>query len=338
MHISHSIKAGIIPSYHRSLPIQAFPMLNFYQGTTTFAMFPAIIEGERYILIDTPGFNDENQSDIEIFSIILKWFQTMSQYCNLAGILYVHDISQKRVSGSAKLNLDMLKALCGPGFYKNVTILTTMWGDAGPSKASERQQKASESRQKEFENGPWKELIDGGARVMAHKCGFAEPDSEDFPVDSDDIAELDEQREEAREELFRMIDYYKYSESISPEIQSELRRGVGLLETKAGAVLRKSKGLPPTPETIDGEGKTAPSIPATVRIDDKAGVLQSASTIHVIHHIVESPPLDTGLGGKEGKNLNEKPKDPPPRGWWENLFRAVFWFFTGSGDSKKKQS
>ncbi|KAF8536276.1 P-loop containing nucleoside triphosphate hydrolase protein, partial [Trichophaea hybrida] len=107
VHIGHSIKAG----------------------TNTFAMYPTIIDDQRYILIDTPGFNDGKREDVEIFCEILDWFVAMTPYCDLAGILYVYDISPNRSSGAAELNVELLQALCGERFYKNITIITTMWGD-----------------------------------------------------------------------------------------------------------------------------------------------------------------------------------------------------------------
>ncbi|KAA8895220.1 P-loop containing nucleoside triphosphate hydrolase protein, partial [Sphaerosporella brunnea] len=130
-------------------------------GTTTFAMFPTIIDDQRYILIDTPGFNDENRSDVEIFQEILTWFETMTPYCDLAGILYVQDITVDRFNGAAKLNLAMLQALCGEKFYKNVTIITTKWGTL-------RSPRKAEKREEEFIKGPWKDLIAGGTRVVQH--------------------------------------------------------------------------------------------------------------------------------------------------------------------------
>ncbi|KAF8246326.1 P-loop containing nucleoside triphosphate hydrolase protein, partial [Wilcoxina mikolae CBS 423.85] len=102
-------------------------------GTSTFTMFPTIIDGQRYILIDTPGFNDENRDDVEIFQEILNWFVTMTPYCDLSGILYIHDITHHRFDGAASLNLQMLQALCGKQFYKNVTIITTMWREMNPA-------------------------------------------------------------------------------------------------------------------------------------------------------------------------------------------------------------
>lgn len=52
-------------------------------------MFPANIEGQCYVFVDTPGFNDsdEGRTDVDVFLEILNWFRAMSQYCDLTGPL-----------------------------------------------------------------------------------------------------------------------------------------------------------------------------------------------------------------------------------------------------------
>ncbi|KAI5785696.1 P-loop containing nucleoside triphosphate hydrolase protein [Pyronema domesticum] len=223
-------------------------------GTTSFGMFPAIIDDQRYVFVDTPGFNDRDPSrtDLDVYQEILKWFETMSPYCNIAGVLYVHAISPGRFSKSEDLNLDMLKALCGERFFPNITIVTTMWQNyAGPTK------KRVERKQKELEEGPWKELLGGGARIFSHHYGISEPEAEDYPEDAEKLEaykeELAEGHERARHALYAMMSHYKTSQNISPQIQKELRKRVGILDTAAGTVLRRSINLPPTPANVDSE-------------------------------------------------------------------------------------
>jgi len=239
-------------------------------------MFPTIIDHQRYILIDTPGFNDQNRDDVEIFQEILQWFVTMTPYCDLAGILYVHDITHKRFDHAANLNLRMLETLCGEQFYKNVTIITTMWGDMAPLAT-----KAAERRQEQFKRDPWKKLIEGGTRVFAHRHGFVEPELqedehllEDGEVNNSQMQHEDtenerhqaeEQRGKALDELCEMMKYYINSERIRPQIQSELLRKVEVMKTEAGLVLLREKyGPSATMGTTDGnESSSAPNSQAT---------------------------------------------------------------------------
>lgn len=276
-------------------------------------MFPAIIDDQRYVFVDTPGFDDPHQdrTNLDVFEEILTWFRTMSPYCNLAGVLYVHDIKPDRFSASMDLNLEMLKSLCGESFFPNITMVTAKWGDlksAGLRRA--------ERRQNDLESGPWKDILSGGARAFKHTEGVAEPHPDDVPTDLEEIKELEEQTRKAREELRKIMAYYKNSRDITPEIQRELRRKVGILNTKAGRVLRREKNLPPTPESVDSEGNSPACSPGWT--SDRSCFLQAPlPAIQVRRRCVESEPL------LEKEWMGEE----PPKPWWQNLVRAVRWFF-----------
>jgi len=247
VHVEHTIHTGsFFPFPTHALPVAFGLIVLSPVGTTTFVMFPTIIDEQCYILIDTPGFNDQVRTDMEVFEEILKWFHTMTPYCDLAGILYVHDITPKRFNKSAVLNLDMLEALCGEEFFKNVTILTTMWGDMNRSAT-----KAAEKRQREFEQDAWKTLIAGGARVFSLRHGVAEPED---PITEEERCELEKQRNLARGELEEIMTYYKTSERVTPRIQKEVSAKVDIMSTKAGGVLRRSSNLPPPPNQMDSNG------------------------------------------------------------------------------------
>ena len=45
----------------------------------------------------------------------------------LAGIIYLHEISQDRVTGTARRNLGMFKQLCGVKALRHVVLATTKW-------------------------------------------------------------------------------------------------------------------------------------------------------------------------------------------------------------------
>jgi hypothetical protein len=208
-------------------------------------MFPATIEGQYYVFVDTPGFNDADSSrtDPAVFMEILSWFRQMSPYCNLAGILYVHDITTPRFAASAKTNFDLLQALCGEEYFQNVTILTTMW-----RKLSSDSQEEAEATQEELEEGPWKEMLERGARVFQHLEGVVEPRAD--VTDKRKIEKLEKQRKKAKSELEEIVAYYSTSANVAPEIQQELRAKVDMFETKAGQVLKKiwfPKSEPPPP-------------------------------------------------------------------------------------------
>lgn len=89
----------------------------------------------RVVLIDTPGFDDINRSDSDVLQdITFILSRTYEQGIKLTGIIYLHRITDVRMSGSALKNLNMFKKLCGENFYSHVVLATTMWGNlAGDS-------------------------------------------------------------------------------------------------------------------------------------------------------------------------------------------------------------
>ena len=164
-------------------------------------MHATTLSKQRYVYIDTPGFDDADRSDTEVLGEILRWFETMSRYCTLAGILYVYDITSPRFTASAKRNLCMLQALCGSAFYPNVTIVTTKWGRMYP-----KDQRAAEERQDQLSKEHWRELLAGGARVFAHRNGVAEPYPDDSgDGDGDGDGDGEEMRKRARADLEKVI-------------------------------------------------------------------------------------------------------------------------------------
>jgi hypothetical protein len=46
----------------------------------------------------------------------------------LGGVIYLHDISQDRFSGTARRNLDMFSHLCGEAALDKVVLVTSKWG------------------------------------------------------------------------------------------------------------------------------------------------------------------------------------------------------------------
>jgi hypothetical protein len=283
-------------------------------------MYPAVIQDQRYVFVDTPGFNDPapTRTDLDIFLEILVWFRAMSPYCDLAGILYVHDIQTARNSASTETNLNMLKELCGEEFFPNVTILTTKWSRLAPGVIYQ-----SENTQREFEEGPWRQLIAKGAQVFQHRCGVIEPTKNEILTEQR-ICDLQQQRKKAKGELERMICYYQYTKSITPKIQRELREGIGILMTGAGMVLQRSAGWPPTPDQVDNEA------PRPADYGGDTSSRQPSSMIHVVHHHIETltattqPP--TQSSGMTPQVLDDVTDSPPPMTWWSSLVLAVRWF------------
>lgn len=79
-------------------------------------------------LIDCPGFDDPSATDAETITAILTYLNTTyHQGKKLHGIIYMLDITNKRIRGIDRRNIAMFQRLCGVGFYPNVVLGTTHW-------------------------------------------------------------------------------------------------------------------------------------------------------------------------------------------------------------------
>ncbi|KAF5009926.1 hypothetical protein FDECE_3911 [Fusarium decemcellulare] len=104
--------------------------------------------GDRLVyLVDTPGFNDTWRSDLDILKeVAFITSQIYRKGMKLAGILYLHRISDNRVSGSAMKNFTLLEKMCGPAAASRVFLITTMWDLTETGKLSHREAEMREMR------------------------------------------------------------------------------------------------------------------------------------------------------------------------------------------------
>ncbi|KAJ2931922.1 hypothetical protein H1R20_g5180, partial [Candolleomyces eurysporus] len=122
------------------------------------------IRGHRIVIVDTPGFDDTYAGDFEILQRIARWLEeSYRKKTVLGGVIYLHDISQDRFSGTARRNLDMFNHLCGDPALDKVFLVTSKWG-----RAFERD---FDKREGELQAKHWKTMTDGGARVARLVAG-----------------------------------------------------------------------------------------------------------------------------------------------------------------------
>ncbi|KAJ8515458.1 hypothetical protein ONZ45_g7118 [Pleurotus djamor] len=122
--------------------------------------------GERkVILVDTPGF-DTNMTEIKVLNLIAEWLQkTYNDSVKLAGIIYMHRISDNRTRGDPSKNLKMFAQLCGSVAAERVILTTTMWG-----KLTSRS--VGEKREKEMTDKFWKDMIEKKAQVVRFEASY----------------------------------------------------------------------------------------------------------------------------------------------------------------------
>ena len=76
----------------------------------------------------------------------------------VTGIIYLHEISQARMFGTARKNLEMFRKLCGDEALGNVVLGTTMWGDVSLEKGQQREQ--------QLRSTYWEEMLQQGSVIM----------------------------------------------------------------------------------------------------------------------------------------------------------------------------
>lgn len=102
-------------------------------------------------LIDSPGFDDGTLNDTEVLSDIATYVNTTYKLNKrLAGVLYLHDITNGKLGGVGQRNLRMLERMIGQEEYSNCTLVTTKWGCTKSSQDEEQREVALRDEKKFF--------------------------------------------------------------------------------------------------------------------------------------------------------------------------------------------
>jgi len=100
-------------------------------------------------LIDTPGFNDNRQSDGEVLQELAYWLAAAYERgIKLSGLVYLHCIMDNRFPGSAVRALDIFKKMCGEEAFCGVIFATTKWDLVAVDDLAQAVNRHEEFRQK----------------------------------------------------------------------------------------------------------------------------------------------------------------------------------------------
>ena len=134
---------------------------------------PGLAYGDL-VFVDTPGFDDISNSDLEVLKMVDKWLKSTYVICffgssfddiqvncyfvssygrdmKLSGLLYFHRISDNRKAGTPLKNLSMFEELCGKNSLQKVILTTTMWDDV--------HQETGEAREEELRLKYWRPML-----------------------------------------------------------------------------------------------------------------------------------------------------------------------------------
>ncbi|KAK1145031.1 hypothetical protein N8T08_004746 [Aspergillus melleus] len=131
--------------------------------TTTVGVYPATIGSQNIFLVDTPGFDDTLRADTDILREVADWLnQTNKANIKLAGIVYLHRISDNRMAGASMKSLRLFKKLCGEQGLPCVILATTMWAQPPTVEQVAREQELSS------EEKFWGEMVEKGSSIRRH--------------------------------------------------------------------------------------------------------------------------------------------------------------------------
>ncbi|XP_006459424.1 hypothetical protein AGABI2DRAFT_141962 [Agaricus bisporus var. bisporus H97] len=126
-----------------------------------------IAGGKEHLFVDTPGFDDDTRSDTEILTEVADWLkQTYQAGVKLSGILFLHRITDNRMTNTLVRNLDMFENLCGNGAFSNVRFVTTHWDQLKDNNQGIKTE--GELRKKYFNT-----FLCGGSQVHRFQSSFA---------------------------------------------------------------------------------------------------------------------------------------------------------------------
>lgn len=113
------------------------------------------------VLIDTPGLNGQNGADTEALSLIVDYIR--QERLKVVAVIYLHPITERRLTGSAKLNLRLLQAICGDHFLRNLVLATSMWEGIPAQEINDAIQREAELNESPYF---WSNMIKKGAECL----------------------------------------------------------------------------------------------------------------------------------------------------------------------------
>jgi len=119
---------------------------------------PAISKaGRKVIFVDTPAFDIDldNNAETNLKKKIEKWQKKTSTQKNIvAGILYLHKISEPRMTEPPLRRLKTFEKLCGGSLPEKVILVTTMWDGVNSAEGSSREEQLRAKYWKATTNRP----------------------------------------------------------------------------------------------------------------------------------------------------------------------------------------
>ncbi|KAK3343443.1 hypothetical protein B0T25DRAFT_572453 [Lasiosphaeria hispida] len=82
------------------------------------------IDGKTFRIIDTPGLDDAPAGNLAVLNKIAEQLQKGTE---VNGVIYFHRVTNARLTGSARANIEIFRKICGAPFFYQTAFVTTMW-------------------------------------------------------------------------------------------------------------------------------------------------------------------------------------------------------------------
>ena len=169
-------------------------------------------EGQRYVVVDSPGFQDTNRDDEDIFHQLASWMETSYRAGQkMNGLIYLHPIIQPRQKGSEIRNLWMFKKLCGAENFCNVILGLTFCDQEHESVIAKRRQELVDTPEW------WGDMVNKGSKVR------------EIPLE--------------RKECLKLLEHFAPRKRMTLRFQEEVvEQGLSISETDAAqTILHKAE-------------------------------------------------------------------------------------------------
>ncbi|USP77085.1 hypothetical protein yc1106_04359 [Curvularia clavata] len=116
--------------------------------------------GITYVLVDTPGFDDSQRDDEDVYRELARWMaQAFQKGQLLNGLLYLQAVNIPRQRGSQIRNLLMFKKLCGNNNFKNIVLGLSFCDMETETTIQSRRQELTDTWEW------WGEMVSKGSRI-----------------------------------------------------------------------------------------------------------------------------------------------------------------------------
>ncbi|KAJ2915294.1 hypothetical protein MD484_g5093, partial [Candolleomyces efflorescens] len=183
-------------------------------ATLTLPPTHPMCPNRRLVLVDTPGFNDTHEGEYEILRRISVWlasvYEAKNMQVKIAGLVYLHNISQNRMGKMSLLSHDLFVKICGSAALETVVMASTHWD------CLQRNPEAGRIREGELKEF-WAESLSRGA--VYKRIGATDP----------------------RRDIEGIIDLILEKHAVVTRVQEELvEQGKRVAETDAAQTLRET--------------------------------------------------------------------------------------------------